>query len=101
MYNIEFSKKLKRILIELSEKTLYNLLNKDPTYQESCKNQGLAERDYLNLDLSKEQRETIEKLLLWTDISNAEYSTLSYLAGLYDGCKLSDIFHYGLNNKNE
>jgi hypothetical protein len=99
MYNIEFSKKLKRILIELSEKTLYNLLNKDPTYQESCEKQGLAERDYLNLDLSKEQRETIEKLLLWTDISNADYSTLSYLAGLYDGCKLSGIFHNGLNSR--
>ncbi len=68
-------------------------------YQEACEKQNMAERGYLDLELSKEQRETMEELLLWTDISNMEYSSLSCLAGLYDGCKLSNFFHNGVNNK--
>lgn len=95
MIHMEFKHKLKRVLIELSEKTIQNLAAKDSEYQKACEEHGLAEKDYLNLKLTKEQREIIEKLLLWTDISNAEYSTLSYMAGLYDGCKLFENFHYG------
>lgn len=71
MISEEFNHKLKRILIELSEKTLSDLVMKDPDYQRACEKHGLAERDYLNLKISKEQHEIIENLLLWTDISNA------------------------------
>jgi hypothetical protein len=99
MISEEFNHKLKRILIELSEKTLSNLLMNDIEYQRACESHGLAERDYLNLTLTKEQRDIIEELLLWTDVSNAEYSTLSYLAGLYDGCKLTQLFRQDCPNK--
>lgn len=95
MDNMEFNDVLKRVLIELKEKTLSNLLNNDLNYQKACEKQDTAEKDYLNMELLKEQRDIIEELLLWTDISNAEYSTLSYLAGLYDGCKLFRSFHHG------
>jgi hypothetical protein len=95
----EFNDVLKKVLLELKEKTLNNLLENDLNYQAASEQQDIAERDYLNLTLTKEQREIIEEFLLWTDISNAEYSTLSYLAGLYDGCKLTQLFRQGCPNK--
>ncbi len=95
MDNMDFNDVLKRMLIELKEITLRNLLNNDLNYQKACEKQDTAEKDYLNMELLKEQRNIIEELLLWTDVSNAEYSTLSYLAGIHDGCKLFKLFHHG------
>lgn len=92
MKPLQFEDTLKKILIELSESTLNNLLENDLKYQESCENQSIAEAKYLKLDLSNEQREIVEKLLYWTEINDTEYSILSYLAGLYDGYKLYQIF---------
>ena len=99
MEHKEFNDVLNRVLMELKEKTLNNLLKNDLNYQAVSEQQDIAERDYLNLTLTKEQRDIIEALLLWTDISNAEYSSLSYLAGLYDGYKLAQLFQQGVPKK--
>ncbi len=93
MKTLKFEDALKKALIQLSEGTLGNLLEKDLQYQESCEKQSLAENEYLHLNLLKEQRDTVEKLLYWTEINNTDYSVLNYLAGLFDGYKLYELFN--------
>jgi len=92
MNNDSFQELFKSKLDQIKEKTLYHLLSQDSEYQEACSQQGLAEGEYRHLNLTEEQRSTIDNLLQWMDGSNMEYSSLSYLAGLYDSQKLPSIF---------
>jgi len=92
MKNDSFQELFKSKLDPIKEKTLYRLLSQDSEYQEACTQQGLAEGEYLQLNLTEDQRSTIDNLLQWMDSSNMEYSSLSYLAGLYDSQNLSSIF---------
>lgn len=91
MKNKTFQNTLKKVLTQMGEDTLNNLLKNDLSYQESSKKQEEAEKEYLSLDLTVEQREKIEKLLFWTDKNNAEYCSLNYLAGICDGKKLMNF----------
>jgi len=84
MNNDDFTAILKSNIDEMKENTLSNLLGHDHEYKKLCKLQGKAEAKYLKLALSTEQKEIITKLLTTTDSQNMEYSTLSYLAGLFD-----------------
>jgi len=84
MNNDDFTAILKLNIDEMKENTLSNLLAHDHEYKKLCKLQGKAEAEYLKLTLSTEQKEVITKLLTTTDSQNMEYSTLSYLAGLFD-----------------
>ena len=88
MKNEPFSEKLKCKLDELKEKTLSSLITRDKAYQKLSKEYFVAEQEYYSLAFSKEQKAIIETLLSAKDICQAEYSTLSYLAGLIDGQKL-------------
>jgi len=97
----EFKEKLKAKIDELKENTLSNLLKQDTGYLNSCEDHHLAEADYLKLNLSKEQKEIIDKLLICTDASNLEYSTLSYLAGIYDSPKFLKSFNFNENENSE
>jgi len=97
----EFKEKLKAKIDELKEKTLSDLLNQDKEYLNSCEAHNLAEAEYLSLKLSKDQKEIIDKLLISTDTSNMEYSTLSYLAGIYDSPKYFNIFNFNENKEIE
>jgi len=92
MNNDSFQELFKSKLDQFKEKTLYRLLSQDSEYQEACSQQTLAEEEYLLLNLTEDQRSTIDDLLKWMDRSNMEYSSLSYMAGLYDCQKLSSIF---------
>lgn len=90
----DFNENLKAKLDELKEKTLSNLLNKDKEYQQYCKEHCLAEDKYLKLKLTTEEKEVIDNLLAATDISDMEYSTLSYVAGIYDSHKYFHLFDF-------
>jgi len=88
MKNESFSEKLKCRLDELKEKTLSSLITGDKTYQKLAGKCGIAEQEYHSFAFSKKQKTIIESLLSANNICQAEYSTLSYLAGLIDGQKL-------------
>jgi len=92
MINDSFQELFKSKLDQIKEKTLYRLLSQDSEYQEACSQQTLAEEEYLLLNLTDDQRAIINDLLKWMDSSNMEYSSLSYIAGLYDSQKLSPTF---------
>ena len=47
-------------------------------------NEGIAETDYLQLDLTEEQRNICNRLLECRDKQDIEYATHAYIAGLYD-----------------
>jgi len=93
MKELLFSEDVKAKIEELKEKTLHKLISEDKQYQECTKEYVAAEKEYLKLHLTKENREVIDRLLSMTDMSNMEHSTLSYVAGLLD----SKIFTKVLN----
>jgi len=93
MKELLFSEDLKTKIDELKEKTLHELISEDEQYQENTKEQRAAEKAYLKLHLTKEEREVTDRLLSLADAGNMEYSTLSYVAGLLD----SKIFMKVLN----
>lgn len=73
---------------DIKEITLSQLLEEDKSYQNSHTQHNLAEKDYINLNLSQEQRDVVDRLLSCTDENNMDYSSLSYLAELFDSSKL-------------
>jgi hypothetical protein len=91
MINNEFYENLKRNLTLVKGTTLDKLLKSDANYQSSCIDQGIAEKEYLDLDLSDYQRQIIDNFISITEVNDMEYSTLNYLAGLIDGHKIKDI----------
>lgn len=48
----------------------------------------LSEQRYLELDLTKEQREVCDVLLDCRDSQNLKYADFSYIAGLYDALRI-------------
>ena len=56
-------KELFKVAVEtLREQTIRSLLEADMTYQKDSENEGIAEMEYLRLDLTKEQREVCNHL---------------------------------------
>lgn len=92
MNNNDFGESLKAKLDELKDKTLSHLLQEDGAYQNATVQHGIAESDYMHLNLTPEQKDVVDRLLTCTDEGNMEYSTLSYLAGLFDSQKIYKLF---------
>ena len=85
-------KELFKVAVEtLREQTIHSLLEADMTYQKDSENEGIAERDYLQLDLTTEQREVCNRLLECRDKEDCEYATYSYIAGLYDAFRIMAV----------
>lgn len=84
MKNLILDEELKAKADELKENTLDNLTIQDKEYQRYAKELRAAEKAYLKLHLTKEERDVVDKLLSLMDASNMEYSTLNYLAGVLD-----------------
>lgn len=87
MDGIEFKELFKVAVETLREKTITPLLEADTTYQEDSDNEGIAEMNYLQLDLTEEQRKVCNRLLECRDKQDIEYATHAYIAGLYDVCQ--------------
>ena len=57
-------KELFKVAVEtLREKTIRSLLEADMIYQKDSENEGIAEMEYLQLDLTEEQRKVCNRLL--------------------------------------
>ena len=85
-------KELFKVAVEaLREQTIHSLLEADMTYQKDSENEGIAERDYLQLDLTTEQREVCNRLLECRDKEDCEYATHAYIAGLYDAFRIMAV----------
>ncbi len=56
-------------------------------YLKDSENEGIAEMEYLQLDLTEEQRKVCNRLLECRDKEDCEYATHSYIAGLYDALR--------------
>ena len=82
----------KQLAVEtLREKTIRSLLEADMIYQKDSENEGIAEMEYLQLDLTEEQRKVCNRLLECRDKEDCEYATHSYIAGLYDAFRIMTV----------
>ena len=87
-------KELFKVAVEtLREQTIHSLLEADMTYQKDSENEGIAEMEYLQLDLTEEQRKVCNRLLECRDKEDCEYATHSYIAGLYDALRWWELFY--------
>lgn len=88
MYDKEFSELVKIAFENLKEDTVFQMIQQSADYQKGSDSSGLAEQRYMELDLTKEQREICDKLLDCRDSQNLEYADYSYIAGLYDALRI-------------
>jgi len=88
----EFQTHLKRMIDELRQETLLKLIKHDSDYQEYCKEMIAAEKLYTKLDLSQKQRQIVDEYLSLSNMVDMEYCTFSYLAGILDSHKITDLF---------
>ncbi|MGO5050934.1 hypothetical protein ACTQ6A_00180 [Lachnospiraceae bacterium LCP25S3_G4] len=85
---------LVKIAVEtLKEESVYQLLQSDTEYQEKSIEEGFAEQEYIQLALTKQQRMVCNQLLECRDSQNLDYSTCSYIAGLYDAFRILAILY--------
>lgn len=88
MYDKEFTELIKIAVEKLKEDTVYQMIQQSADYQKENNLSGLAEQRYMELDLTKEQREVCDLLLDCRDSQNLEYADFSYIAGLYDAFRI-------------
>lgn len=88
MYDKEFTRLIKIAVETLKEETIYQMVQQSVEYLKERDLSGLAEERYLELDLTKEQREVCDVLLDCRDSQNLEYADFSYIAGLYDALRI-------------
>ena len=91
MDDIEFKELFKVATETLREKTIHPLLKADAIYQQDSEHEGMAETDYLQLDLTEEQRSICNRLLECRDKQDIEYATHAYIAGLYDAFRIMAV----------
>lgn len=93
MNKMDFQSRLKNTLDDLGKTTIYELLKNDILYQNKINQLEQAEQKFCNLlpTLTKEQQTIIEQYITYKDSSHAEFSTVSYIAGMKD---MFQIFLY-------
>lgn len=87
MVKDSFYEMFKDSLESMKENSVFPLLTNDSDYQNYVNQEGVAEDQYMQLDLSVKQREIVQQLVDARDSQNLEYSNLSYLAGIIDCIK--------------
>lgn len=87
MVKDSFYEMFKDSLESMKENSVFPLLANDSDYQNYVNQEGVAEEQYMQLDLSVKQREIVQQLVDARDRQNLEYSNLSYLAGIIDCIK--------------
>lgn len=84
---------LKLAVDSMKRKTLNTLLEKDSVYQEIYKEQEDAYQDYVDLEMSEEQREVVDALLTKKYELTFELQENVYMAGLLDGYRVLKSFN--------
>lgn len=82
MEDQEFQQLFQQSANFLRERTINQLLQQCAEYQEINQWEEEAEKQYLQLDLSEEQREVVDTLLLYKEKSCLLYADSAYLAGI-------------------
>lgn len=77
----------------LREKTVSQLLERDPVYHEVCQEEDLAEKTYLQLELNTEQRAIIDSFLQLRERSYLAYADATYLAGVKNVLQLQRMLN--------
>lgn len=93
MTNNVFYDMFKYSLESMKENSVLPLLTNDKDYQNYTNQEEIAEAQYMQLNLSTEQKEIVEQLLDARDRQGIEYSNLSYLAGVIDCIKFLKCFN--------
>lgn len=88
MYDKRFTELVKVAVEKLKEDTVFQMIQLSPDYQKESDARGLAEQQFNELELTKEQRQVCEAFLDYRDRQNLEYSDYSYIAGLYDAFRI-------------
>lgn len=96
MNEFDFWNNIKAQIDVIKEQTILEFLQHDEQYEKAKEEQAQAETVYMKLKLTEKQKNIIDNLLFWTDYSNSEYSTLSYLAGLKDSQRI--LKYFGTND---
>ena len=60
-------------------------------FQKESQAESSAEENYIQLDLTEEQRQVCNHLLDCRDSQNTDYSNCSYVAGLYDAFRIMAV----------
>lgn len=69
---------------EEREKTIFKLLENDKEYKKAMEQFAEAEKQFFDLDLSEYEKKVILNYMQLWDCVKTEYSTYSYLAGIYN-----------------
>lgn len=86
-----FAEIVKLSVEKLKEDSVYQILQNDTEYQHKSHAEGMAEQHYMELDLTKHQRMVCNQLLDCRDSQDLDYSTCSYIAGLYDAFRIMAV----------
>jgi len=93
MSDKDFLDSVKSKVDQLRDTTLQNILEQDNAYQKAVKRQTELEKEYLELNISESDRNVIGKFIDSIDLLNMEYSTYSYIAGLYDADRIKRLIN--------
>lgn len=91
MHDTEFAEFVTLAIESLKEETVHHLLQSNADYQRECEEEGNAEQQYIQLDLTKHQRAVCNQLLDCRDRQDLDYSDCSYMAGLYDAFRIMAV----------
>lgn len=93
MNNLEFQEQVKNLIEEMRGETLHELLKDNDFYQECTQKLDTAEKAYSDLEFTEDQRKIVNEYISWCDMVDMEYSTFSYIAGIYDSRKYPAILN--------
>ncbi len=88
MTNQEFLQMFCQSTSAFWEQAVHELLEDDERYQATIQREEIAEQKYLKLDLTEEQREIIDAMLLEKERNSVLYADACYLAGIRNTLQL-------------
>ncbi|MDO4602404.1 MAG: hypothetical protein Q4B37_09065 [Eubacteriales bacterium] len=91
MNDMEFRELVEIAVEKLKDETVRQLLSDNAVYQKDCEMENEAEANYMQLDLTAEQKEICGHLLQCRDRQDYEYATYSYIAGMYDAFRIMSV----------
>lgn len=91
MDEIKFSELVKVAAEKMKDITVHQMLQGNSAYCEDEKRESQAEYDYMQLELTAEQREICDLLFCYKDRQDYEYGTTAYIAGMYDAFRIMVI----------
>lgn len=92
MDDLQFKELVKICVDKLKDETIFELIENDIEYQKIAEKEGLAEKAFLELELTAEQRNVCSYLLECREQQECEYATFAYIAGINDAFRILNLF---------